>query len=81
MTPATINKKGPHSEFFVELENVTLAYGRGDRQISALGLTNLRLSTLLLWVNLRFNMTRLCFKVKLSMKHLTQYTKLKLNKL
>jgi NitT/TauT family transport system ATP-binding protein len=42
-TPATINEKGPHSEFFVELENVTLTYGRDDRQINALGLTNLRL--------------------------------------
>jgi NitT/TauT family transport system ATP-binding protein len=43
MTAATISKERPHSEFFVELENVTLAYGRGDRQINALGLTNLRL--------------------------------------
>ncbi len=33
----------PHSEYFVELENVTLTYGRGERQIPALGLTNLRL--------------------------------------
>ena len=43
MTSATIGKERPHSEFFVELENVTLTYGRGERQISALGLTNLRL--------------------------------------
>lgn len=28
---------------FVELENVTLAYGRGDRQVVALGETNLRI--------------------------------------
>ncbi len=36
---------GPHlhSEYFVELENVTLSYGRADRQVHALGLTNLRL--------------------------------------
>jgi NitT/TauT family transport system ATP-binding protein len=32
-----------HSEFFVELEGVTLSYGRGERQVNALGLTNLRL--------------------------------------
>jgi NitT/TauT family transport system ATP-binding protein len=34
---------GTHSQYFVELENVTLSYGRGDRQVHALGLTNLRL--------------------------------------
>jgi len=45
MMAATIGKERPHSEFFVELENVTLAYGRGDRQVNALGLTNLRLKT------------------------------------
>src|ERR1700758_1182505 len=33
-----------HSEFFVELEGVTLNYGRGERQVKALGLTNLRLA-------------------------------------
>src|SRR3984885_14275468 len=43
MTTTTIRQEGPHSEFFVELENVTLTYGHGDRQINALGLTNLRL--------------------------------------
>jgi NitT/TauT family transport system ATP-binding protein len=32
-----------HAEFFVELEGVTLTYGRDDRQVNALGLTNLRL--------------------------------------
>src|SRR5271155_2551944 len=33
----------PHSEYFVELENVTLSYGRDDKKIHALGLTDLRL--------------------------------------
>ena len=32
-----------HSEFFVELEGVTLNYGRGEKQVNALGETNLRL--------------------------------------
>jgi NitT/TauT family transport system ATP-binding protein len=31
-------------EAFVELEKVTLTYGRGDRQINALGLTDLRIA-------------------------------------
>jgi NitT/TauT family transport system ATP-binding protein len=31
-----------HSDFFVELEGVTLSYGRGAKQVKALGLTNLR---------------------------------------
>ncbi len=31
-----------HSDFFVELEGVTLNYGRGPKQVKALGLTNLR---------------------------------------
>jgi NitT/TauT family transport system ATP-binding protein len=43
MTSTTINEPNPHSDFFVELEGVTLTYGHGDRQINALGLTNLRL--------------------------------------
>jgi NitT/TauT family transport system ATP-binding protein len=43
MTSTTINEPNPHSDFFVELEGVTLTYGQGDRQINALGLTNLRL--------------------------------------
>jgi NitT/TauT family transport system ATP-binding protein len=43
MTTTTIRQERPHSEYFVELENVTLNYGQGDRQINALGLTNLRL--------------------------------------
>ena len=33
----------PHSDYFVELEEVTLSYGRADKKIHALGLTNLRL--------------------------------------
>ncbi len=32
-----------HSQYFVELEEVTLSYGRNDKKIHALGLTNLRL--------------------------------------
>jgi NitT/TauT family transport system ATP-binding protein len=32
-----------HSKFFVELEGVTLNYGRGEKQVNALGETNLRL--------------------------------------
>jgi NitT/TauT family transport system ATP-binding protein len=43
MTSTTVNEPNPHSDFFVELEGVTLTYGHGDRQINALGLTNLRL--------------------------------------
>jgi NitT/TauT family transport system ATP-binding protein len=39
-----MSKEGPlHAEAFVELEKVTLTYGRGDKQIMALGLTNLRI--------------------------------------
>ena len=33
-----------HSEFYVELENVTLTYGRAEKQVAALGLTNLKLT-------------------------------------
>jgi NitT/TauT family transport system ATP-binding protein len=33
----------PHPQYFVELEDVTLTYGRAERQVAALGLTNLRL--------------------------------------
>src|SRR5271154_93026 len=43
MMSNAINEPSPHSEFFVELEGVTLTYGHGDRQINALGMTNLRL--------------------------------------
>ncbi len=32
-----------HSEYFVELEGVTLSYGRGETRINALGTTDLRL--------------------------------------
>ncbi len=32
-----------HSDYFVELEEVTLSYGRAEKKIHALGLTNLRL--------------------------------------
>jgi NitT/TauT family transport system ATP-binding protein len=39
----TVSQTATHSAFFVELENVTLSYGRGEKQINALGLTNLRL--------------------------------------
>jgi NitT/TauT family transport system ATP-binding protein len=39
-----MSREGPlHAEAFVELEKVTLTYGRGDKQIMALGLTNLRI--------------------------------------
>jgi NitT/TauT family transport system ATP-binding protein len=43
MTSAAIAQPRKHSDFFVELEGVTLTYGRDDRQINALGLTNLQL--------------------------------------
>jgi len=40
---ATTVKDGAHADFFVELEGVTLTYGRDERQVNALGMTNLRL--------------------------------------
>ncbi|MDO8879158.1 MAG: ABC transporter ATP-binding protein [Pseudolabrys sp.] len=44
MTAATSADSHPRSDdTFVELEKVTLAYGRGDKQIVALGLTDLRI--------------------------------------
>jgi NitT/TauT family transport system ATP-binding protein len=43
MTSAAIARPRKHSDFFVELEGVTLTYGRDDRQINALGMTNLQL--------------------------------------
>lgn len=43
MTPAADSDSHKHSEFFVELEGVTLSYGRGERQVRALGMTDLRL--------------------------------------
>ncbi len=39
-----MSEEGPlHAEAFVELEKVTLTYGRGDKKINALGLTDLRI--------------------------------------
>jgi NitT/TauT family transport system ATP-binding protein len=43
MTFATVSTPAAHADYFVELEGVTLTYGRDEKQISALGLTNLRL--------------------------------------
>ena len=43
MTSAAGSDSRKHSEFFVELEGVTLSYGRGERQVRALGMTDLRL--------------------------------------
>jgi len=44
LTPTTpMPSSEAHAEFFVELEGVTLTYGRDDRQVNALGMTNLRL--------------------------------------
>ena len=40
--PAAAEHATKHSDFFVELEGVTLSYGRGAKQVKALGLTNLR---------------------------------------
>jgi NitT/TauT family transport system ATP-binding protein len=40
---ATTKKESAHADFFVELEGVTLTYGRDERQVNALGMTNLRL--------------------------------------
>ena len=43
MTYAATAQPRKHSDYFVELEGVTLTYGRDDRQINALGMTNLQL--------------------------------------
>jgi NitT/TauT family transport system ATP-binding protein len=44
MTGAIMTKSPPRTgDTFVELEKVTLTYGRGDKQVVALGLTNLRI--------------------------------------
>jgi NitT/TauT family transport system ATP-binding protein len=43
MTYAATPQPRKHSDYFVELEGVTLTYGRDDRQINALGMTNLQL--------------------------------------
>ena len=42
MTTATIEPPPRTEDTFIELENVTLTYGRGEKQTTALGLTNLR---------------------------------------
>ncbi|OYX87019.1 MAG: hypothetical protein B7Y75_02705, partial [Azorhizobium sp. 35-67-5] len=44
MTAATLSESPPRTdETFVELEKVTLTYGRGEKQIVALGETTLRI--------------------------------------
>lgn len=43
MNSAVDPETAPRAEVFVELEQVTLTYGRGDKQIQALGLTNLQI--------------------------------------
>ena len=43
MTSVATAQPRKHSDYFVELEGVTLTYGRDDRQINALGMTNLQL--------------------------------------
>ena len=44
MTTAAGEPPPRTEDTFVELENVTLTYGRGDKQTTALGLTNLRVN-------------------------------------
>jgi NitT/TauT family transport system ATP-binding protein len=44
MTTAAVEPPPRTEDTFVELENVTLTYGRGDKQTTALGLTNLRVN-------------------------------------
>ena len=44
MMTATVEPPPRTEDTFVELENVTLTYGRGDKQTTALGLTNLRVN-------------------------------------
>jgi NitT/TauT family transport system ATP-binding protein len=41
-SPPAAEHATKHSDYFVELEGVTLNYGRGEKQVKALGLTNLR---------------------------------------
>jgi NitT/TauT family transport system ATP-binding protein len=43
MTSAPSPQPKTHSDYFVELEGVTLTYGRDDKKVQALGLTDLRL--------------------------------------
>ena len=42
MTSDANPETSPHADVFVELERVTLTYGRGDKQIPALGVTDLQ---------------------------------------
>jgi NitT/TauT family transport system ATP-binding protein len=44
MTTATAEPPPRTEDTFIELENVTLTYGSGDKQTTALGLTNLRVN-------------------------------------
>ena len=44
MTTATVTELPRTEDTFIELENVTLTYGRGEKQVTALGLTNLRVN-------------------------------------
>lgn len=44
MTTVAVEPPPRTEDTFVELENVTLTYGRGDKQTTALGLTNLRVN-------------------------------------
>jgi NitT/TauT family transport system ATP-binding protein len=44
MTSAAAADTARRSEFFVELAGVTLNYGRGEKQVDALGLTNMRVA-------------------------------------
>jgi NitT/TauT family transport system ATP-binding protein len=43
MTDGTASTPAAHARYFVELEGVTLTYGHNEKQVNALGLTNLRL--------------------------------------
>jgi NitT/TauT family transport system ATP-binding protein len=44
MTTATAESPPRTEDTFIELENVTLTYGRDEKQVTALGLTNLRVN-------------------------------------
>jgi NitT/TauT family transport system ATP-binding protein len=44
MNTASAESPPRTEDTFIELENVTLTYGRGEKQITALGLTNLRVN-------------------------------------
>jgi NitT/TauT family transport system ATP-binding protein len=43
MISTAVSDRGAHSQYFVELEEVTLSYGQDERKVHALGLTNLQL--------------------------------------